>query len=203
MANIEIICVDFQKDFAGEGRKHHQSRPSVGFVKKILVPYFREKGIKISEIISDYRLPRPGDLDESCCPGDDGYLSEIPNDVKKQPQWIKCMNSPIWIRENIGDGTKEPGLPYQDPQAFTKWLDEMVGKPNEVDQVVLFGLTADCCVLCTAQELTFRGYKVRMLKEAVDTYSGSQEEKETILNNPPLTNWAEVISWDELKIKLL
>ena len=65
--------------------------------------------------------------------------------------------------------------------------------------IVLFGLTVDCCVLCTAQELNFRGYNVYILEEATDTYSGSLEEKEIVLNNPPLTNWAEKISWEEVK----
>ena len=41
-----------------------------------------------------------------------------------------------------------------------------------------------------------------LLKEAVDTYSGSKKEKYLVLNNRPLLNWAKVISWKELKIRL-
>ena len=29
------------------------------------------------------------------------------------------MNSPIWVRDNIGDPTKQPGLPYQAPKKFS------------------------------------------------------------------------------------
>jgi len=199
---IKIISVDLQKDFSDPKGKHHKPRPSVDFVKKTVVPYLRDKNIKISEIISDYRLPRPGDKDNSCNPGTFGYESEIPEDVKNKNIWIKCMNSPIWTRENIGDPDKKAGLPYQNPEKFTKWLEEVAGNPQDVGTVVLIGLTADCCVFCTAQELCFRAYNVRILEEAVDTYSGSQKEKEQILNNPPLSNWAEPISWEELKNNL-
>lgn len=111
------------------------------------------------------------------------------------------MNSPIWTRENIGESNKEPGLPYEDPIAFGKWLDKVVGKPNDVE-VVLIGLTIDCCVLCTSQELSMRGYKVYILEEGVDPYSGSQDEKEQILRGPVLNNWAKPIKWEGLKAKL-
>ena len=60
----------------------------------------------------------------------------------------------------------------------------------------MVGLTLDCCVLCTAQEFNFRGYKVKILKEAVDAYSGEQNEKETLCKTP-VENWADVINWEE------
>lgn len=68
--------------------------------------------------------------------------------------------------------------------------------------VMLIGLTVDCCVLCTAQELSFRGYTVKILEEATDSYSGDFQEKMDILDNKPLKNWAERISWEELKLML-
>jgi len=105
------------------------------------------------------------------------------------------MNSPIWVRDSIGDPTKKPGLPYQDPKKFSEWVEKVIGKPEDTE-VVLVGLTLDCCVLCTAQEFNFRGYKVKILKEAVDTYSGEQEEKEALCKNP-VGNWANVINWEE------
>ncbi|MBU1032354.1 MAG: cysteine hydrolase family protein [Patescibacteria group bacterium] len=199
MTSTKIISVDFQKEFSAKGGKHYRPHPNVDFIKKTLVPFLRKHNIKVAEIISDYRQPRPGDLDDSTCPGEDGYISEIPEDVKLKNVWVKCMNSPIWTRKNIGDPNKKPGLPYQDPEAFTKWLNSTIGKPEEVDEVILIGLTIDCCVLCTAQELKWRGYRVKILKEAVDTYSGNQKETKMILSNPPLLNWAKVISWNELK----
>jgi len=202
MANIKIISVDFQKEFSAEGGKHYRPHPCTEFIKNIIVPALIEKDIKIAEIISDYRQPRPGDDDDSTRPGEKGYESEIPEEVKLKPVWIKCMNSPIWTRENIGDANGKPGLPFQDPKAFTKWLNSTVGTPEEVDSIVLIGLTIDCCVFCTAQELTWRGYTVKILKEAVDAYSGKQEETNMILTNPPLLNWAKVISWEELKLVL-
>lgn len=202
MKNIKIISIDFQKEFSNPIGKHYKKRPCVNFIKKTLVPFLKENKIKITEIISDYRQPRPGDLDDCCYPGTQQYESEIPNEIKIKPIWIKCMNSPIWIRKNIGEANKKPGLPYQGPKEFTDWLNKVVGKPEEIDLVILIGLTLDCCVFSTAQELTWRGYKIKILKEGVDTYTGSLKEKEIILNHYPLINWAESISFEELK-KLL
>jgi nicotinamidase-related amidase len=197
--NYKFISIDFQNDFTTEKGICYLPRPSVFFVEKLLVPYLKQENIKISEIISDYRQPRPGDRGDSCHPGEWGYESQIPNEVKHDDIWIKCMNSPIWIRENIGDKSKDPGLPYQAPEEFDNWLIKNIGQPNDDLEVILFGLTVDCCVLCTAQQLSWRGYKVRILDKATDTYSGKQKEKEYILNNPPLNNWASKISWEEIK----
>jgi len=197
--NYKFISIDFQNDFTTEKGICYLPRPSVNFVKETLIPYFIRKNIKINEIISDYRQPRPGDRGDCCHPGEWGYKSQIPSDVRNEEEWIKCMNSPIWIRENIGDKSKDPGLPYQAPEEFNNWLIKNIGQPKDDLEVILFGLTVDCCVLCTAQELSWRGYNVRILDKATDTYSGKQDEKEYLLNTSPLTNWASKISWEEVK----
>jgi nicotinamidase-related amidase len=172
-------------------------RPCVDFIKQVLIPHLRERDIKLAEIVSDYRLPRPGDEFACCIPGTAGYASEIPADVKHPELWVKCMNSPVWIREHGGVADLPPGLPYPDPAAFTGWLSRTVG-PAEHTEVVLIGLTLDCCVLCTAQELSFRGYRVRFLVEAVDTFNGSLEEKLALLK-VPLANWGTPIAWEQLR----
>ena len=197
-----FISVDMQYDFSRKGGPHYNpKRRSIAFVKNKLIPYLQKKNIKISEIISDYRPPR---LKKSskvnvCIPGEWGYTSEIPTYIRNGKQWIKCMNSPIWVRKNIGNAMKKPSYPYQDTKSFTKWLDETIGKPNEVGLVILFGLTTDCCVFCTCQELYFRGYNVRILKEATDTYTG--HDKDRILTDFPLRNWMKngPITFNELK----
>ncbi|OHA02139.1 MAG: hypothetical protein A3C12_02850 [Candidatus Sungbacteria bacterium RIFCSPHIGHO2_02_FULL_49_20] len=191
----KIVSIDFQKDFTAEGGICYKPRPSVDFVKNTLVPYLEKKNLKIAEIISDYRQPRPGDRGDCCHPGEWGYVSEIPKSAKENDIWLKCMNSPIWVRDNIGDPTKQPGLPYQDPKKFSEWIEKVIGKPEDTE-VVLVGLTLDCCVLCTAQEFSFRGYKVKILKEAVDAYSGEETEKESLCKTP-VENWADVINWEE------
>ncbi|MEK6963841.1 MAG: hypothetical protein AABX70_05410 [Nanoarchaeota archaeon] len=202
MRNIRFICVDFQKEFSTLDGKCYRPRPCVEFIKNTLCPFFREKNLKMAEIISDYRQPRPGDRGDSNYPDTEGYISEIPEDVKIKPEWVKCMNSPIWTRKNIGKPDK-PSLPYQDPSGFVHWLHTVIGKPSEVDRVIVLGLTLDCCVFCLAQELNWQAYKVQVLVEAVDTYSGGSEEKELILNHPPLLNWAKPIFWDELRKTLI
>jgi len=110
------------------------------------------------------------------------------------------MNSPIWVRENIGDATKKPGLPYQDTIGFGIWAEENIGNPRKVTPV-LFGLTIDCCVLSTLQELNWRGYYPLVLKEGVDHYFATDEAKEAILKSP-IPNWAGVTTWSELNTKL-
>jgi nicotinamidase-related amidase len=193
-----MISVDFQKDFSAEGGPCYRVRPCTDFIKDVLVPHLRQRDSRVAEIVSDYRLPRPGDEFECCVPGTVGYESEIPDDVKHPRVWVKCMNSPVWVRENGGIAGKPAGLPYPDPAAFAAWLSATVGSVEETREIVLIGLTLDCCVLCTAQELSFRGYRVKFLVEAVDTYSGSSEEKGALLK-VPLANWGQPISWEQLR----
>ena len=197
MTSWSIVSVDFQKDFSSADGLCYRPRPCVDFIKDILVPYLRKHDLRVAEIVSDYRLPRPGDRFECCVPGKVGYESEIPQDVKLPQVWVKCMNSPVWIRENGGVAAKPPGIPYPDPVGFTEWLRTTVGAPEDTRGIILIGLTLDCCVLCTAQELSFRGYQVRFLIEAVDTYGGGLEEKQTILKIP-LENWGQPLSWKQL-----
>ena len=197
--NYSLLAVDLQKDFTDEGGKHFTPKASIVFLETVLFPFLKEGNIKINEIISDYRQLRPGDRDHSCIPGTWGYESIVPSEFVKA-RWIKCMNSPIWTRENIGDPNKTPGLPYQDPVKFGNWLKENIGEAGEIRPVV-FGLTIDCCVLSTLQELSWRGYYPFVLKEGVDHYSGKTEDKEAVLKTP-VSNWAQVIRWEDLKLAL-
>ena len=197
--NIQFLCVDLQNDFTTEGGKHYAPKASVTFLKETLFPFLEGRNIKISEIISDYRQPRPGDRGTGCVPGEWGYASIVPENIVKS-RWIKCMNSPLWIRENIGDSTKTPGLPYQDVKAFGEWLEKSIGKPEECTPVV-FGLTIDCCVLSTLQELAWRGYHPMVLKEGVDHYNGKIEDRDATLS-VVASNWAKAISWNDLRMEL-
>ncbi len=195
----KLLSIDLQNDFATEGGRNYKVRPSVNFVKETLIPFLKEKNIKIAEIISDYRAPRPGDRGVTCEPGTWGYESIVTKELVSS-QWIKCMNSPIWVRDNIGDPNKEPGLQYQDTVHFDEWVLQSFGNPGE-STPVLFGLTIDCCVLSTLQELSWRGYKPLVLKEGVDHYDGTEESKRAILESP-IPNWGKVNEWSDL-IKLL
>jgi nicotinamidase-related amidase len=203
MQKIKIISVDFQKDFTSEGGFAYKPRPCVDFIKFDLIPTLRKNKIKIAEIISDYRNIVLSTRGFFCIPGTKGYESEISKDVKLNNIWIKCAHSPIWIRKNIGNSNKKPGIPYQDTKAFTKWLNSTIGKPKEIGEVVLIGLTVNCCILSLAQELYCRGYNnVKILKEATDDYIGTIIDKENALTLIKQNKWAEVITWNELKKKL-
>ncbi len=168
------------------------------FLLQTLIPFLRDNSIETLEIVSDYRGPRRGDDRDICRPGEVGYESEIPADIRFGDIWIKAMNSPVWVRENGGDPDRPPGEPYQDGAAFERWLERNAGKPDDVT-MILYGLTLDCCVLCTAQELSFRGYEVYVLEEGTDTRSGDPDEKAYLLSNPPLLFWAKPIGWEDLK----
>ena len=72
MKKLEFIAVDLQNDFATEGGKLYKPKPCTKFLDEVLFPYFREHDIKINEIVSDYRQPRPGSGRDCCCPGEWG-----------------------------------------------------------------------------------------------------------------------------------
>ena len=198
-----LLCVDFQKDFTDTNGFAFKPRASVDFIKGTVVPYLRTNGHTVAEIVSDYRGIPLSTRGFFCEPGAHGYESEIPEDVKSGNAWIKCQHSPVWVRENIGIAGENPGVPYADPQKFGDWLRKEVGTPEETEMVILLGLTVNCCVLCVAQELFFRGYRVKILKEATDDYGGGPQEKEAALKLIATNRWAEAISWEDCKKALV
>ncbi len=196
----EFIVVDVQNDFATKGGKFYTYKPSIIFLRKNIFPYLKEKKIKINEIISDYRQPRPGDLGEGCIPGKWGYKSIMPKSLQKS-LWIKCMNSPIWIRKNIGKPNQKPGLPYPDSKVFGKWIKKNIGKPENTIPVI-FGLTIDCCVLSTIQEFRWRGFSPVIIREAVDTSSGKIKDRDIVLEKTALRWWGKTMNWKDFKKEL-
>lgn len=197
---MKIISVDFQKEFSAEGGRCYVARPCIPFIKDVLVPFVRERGMKIAEIISDYRLPRQGSSFHACIPGTEGYESEIPDDVKYQDTWVKALSSPAWVREHGGRADRQPGPPYTDPQGFSSWLARTVGLPSQDSEIILVGLTIDCCVLSALEELRYRGYQPSVLHEGVDTYSGDALEKEFLMKKV-VTYWGKAVGWDEIKAR--
>jgi nicotinamidase-related amidase len=195
------MSVDFQNDFSTEGGRWYMPRPAVGFLHSVLIPQMRSTQHRIAEIVSDYRLPRPSETEAYCVPGHWGYQSVIPEDVRQTERWIKSMNSPNWTRENAGIADKPAGEPYVAAAAFSDWLNRAIGPGNNGLEVALIGLTLDCCILSTAQELYYRGYRVFFVVEAVDTYNGTQEEKEFLFRTP-LSMWGQPVRWNELRKRM-
>ena len=192
-----FIAVDVQNEFASEGGRYYTPKKSVRFLQKTLFPFLEKNKIRVSEIISDYRSPRPGRRESCCRPGEWGFKSLIPPSLKKKSVWIKCMHSPVWIRKEVDYKKTKPGMPAQNPQKFAKWLLTAVGKPGAAIPVVI-GLTIDCCVLSTVQELSWRGYNPIVLKEGVDADTGKAADTDRVLRLV-VKNWAKVMSWHELK----
>jgi len=194
---VRLVSVDLQYDFSREGGAHYRPRPSVTFVKQRVLPALLRAGARAAEILSDYRLPRHG-TGHFCVPGSWGYTSELPENAKVSPPWVKCAASPVWVRTGGGLANHTPGPPYADPSAFEAWLARCVGRPD-AGSVVLVGLTLDRCVLATAQELDARGFCVAVMEEGVDTYSGDAAEKEAVLTGPVVKNWAQTVRWADVE----
>ena len=192
----KFIVVDIQKYFFFKKKDGKYIQESLlNFLQKKLFPYLSKNDIKVYEIISDYRQPRPGDSGNMCHPGDWGYESALPLELRKA-LWIKCMNSPIWTRDNIGNKDKKPGLPYPDSKKFGRWIKKNIGSPMKVTPVI-FGLTIDCCVLSTIQEFRWRGYKPIVIREAVSHASGNKRDRDVVLDKTAISWWAQVMSWKE------
>ena len=196
---IELVCVDFQNEFTDPKGRYYVQGTSVEFIKSTLIPYLKVKSILISEIISDYRQPRHSKSDSYCIPGEFGYLSNIPNEVKKPNSWIKSMHNPTWIRSNNHNESKNPHFPHPDPQAFTQWLNDHVGIATKDLRVVIFGETLDVCVYALAQELYHRGYNVYILYEATDPMFERHLYKHDIAYHSGLSVYATIIHFDDLK----
>ncbi|MEA2081914.1 MAG: hypothetical protein U9O97_04180, partial [Elusimicrobiota bacterium] len=141
---FSFVCVDFQKEFTEPSGSFYKNRPMVKFTKETLIPFLIKHKIRVAEIMADYRHPRHGDKNENCVPGTMGFKSEIPGIIKKKT-WIKAMNSPVWTRKNAGT-IKPTSWPYPDTNGFEKWLKKNVKNRN----CILFGLTLDRCLFCTA-----------------------------------------------------
>lgn len=193
MIDFDLICIDFQRDFADENGINFNNGKSVDFIKNTLFPALIDKNLKVSEIISDYRLPRGKSKNESCVPGTNGYESLLPKELRNGEPWIKCMHNPLWTRENIGLADLEPGKPYQDHVAFDAWIDSCIKNKK----IVLFGLTTECCVLQVAAELYFRGFDVYCIYEATDPMNERMKYKDEIMYHSTFTLYAKAIHFDE------
>ena len=193
MIDFDLICVDFQRDFADESGINFNKGKSVDFIKNTLIPMLIDKNIKVSEIISDYRLPRGKSKNESCVPGTFGFESLLPKKIRKGEPWIKCMHNPLWTRNNIGRVGTKLGEPYQDHSAFDAWIHEHLTNKR----VVLFGLTTECCVLQVASELYFRGFEVYCIYEATDPMNERLKYKDEIMDHSTFTLYAKTIHFNE------
>lgn len=195
---FEFICVDFQKEFADVNGKYYCKGDSVNFIINTLIPFFVNKKIIINEIVSDYRQPRQSKSGSYCIPGDEGFESLIPQKIKKNDVWIKAMHNPTWVRKNGGMIEANPGLPFPNPDLFTKWLQNNIGFPSPNLEVVIFGETLDVCIYSLSQELYFRGYKVSVIFEATDPMNERLDYKETLAFYSGLTLYSSIINFEEL-----
>ena len=191
--NFDFICVDYQYDFINPNGKNYVKGESVTFIQNVLIPYFMKNDIKVAEIISDYRLPRGKSKNESCVPGTNGFISQLPDSLRKNTPWIKCMHNPLWIRKNIGLINVKLGPVFQCPEQFNKWISKNI----KHDNIVLFGETADCCLLQVASELYFRGFNVFYIYEATDPMAERLKYKNEILYHSSVSIYVKTLKFNE------
>lgn len=193
-----FLAVDLQNEFCVEGGALYRPRPCVPFINDTFLPFVRKHGYTIAEIISDYRTTAPRTDTSMCVPGQWGYQSLIPTDLKHPCVWVKAEPSPAWTRAGAGQVEQLPGVPYPAPDAFSAWLAATVGAPTAAQDIILVGLMLEICVLSTLQELKYRGYRVKVLVEGVDTYAGTVEQKH-LLFATLFPFWGQAISWQDIQ----
>lgn len=191
---MHLVSVDFQNDFVSPGGVHYAGQPCVEFVLGTAVPFAREHGIPVAEIVSDYRS-LGGDADDATCvPGQWGYESVIPTDVKPAEPWVKASIAPTWVRDGGGRADAVPGPSRPDPAGFATWLDATIGPPERGGPIVVFGLMLEVCVLASLIELHLRGYPAAVLVEGVDTYDGDARRKTEFLDTLA-GYWGQPVTW--------
>lgn len=118
------------------------------------------------------------------------------------------MHSPEWIRKNGGQPNTITDKPYPDPEAFNAWLLSMIGTPENAGIVILISRTLEVCILSTAQQLSFRGYDVYVLKEASNIYDLADVSSlirynidyKDILFNTSHREFVKLINWGKFKV---
>jgi hypothetical protein len=198
---VYFLCVDYQYDFVSPEGKAGVIGNSPLFIADTLIPFLVAKDFKVSEIISDYRLPRGKSHSESCVPGTQGFQSLLPDHVRYADPHIKCMHSPLWTRNNIGIADQPLGKEYQAPELFNDWVSRHF--PDKTIPIVMFGETMECCLLNVAQELYFRGHNVYILYEATDPMPERQSFKDDISHHSTLSLYAKSITFKELLVVLM
>ena len=193
---LYFLCVDYQFDFASPEGKASVIGDSPLFIANTLIPFLELHEIKVSEIVSDYRLPRGKSCSETCVPGTLGFQSLLPDHIRVGKQHIKCMHNPLWTRENIGVADQPIGKEYQSPELFNRWVSHHF--PEKTIPIVLFGETMECCLLNVAQELYFRGYDLFVLYEATDPMAARQIYKDDIIHHSSLSLYTKCITFKDL-----
>ena len=195
---MRLVSVDLQNDFVSPGGVHYRGQPCVDFVGETLIPFCRDNGVPVAEIVSDYRTEGGNEADTTCVPGQWGYQSAIQEELKLAPPWVKASIGPTWVRDGGGDSGAVPGPVRSDPEGFTSWLRSALGPADDGGPVIIVGLVLEVCVLATLIEIKLRGYPAQLMLEGVDTYDGDPARKQAFLDTlagfwgPPVS-WADCV----------
>lgn len=79
-------------------------------------------------------------------------------------QWPFALQPPSWPGYRLVPEVAELGLPTLDTETFGKWTAELAGRV--VDELVLAGVSTDCCVLSTALAAADAGIRVLVAEQA-------------------------------------
>lgn len=79
-------------------------------------------------------------------------------------QWPFALQPSSWPGYQLVPEVAELGLPTLDTETFGKWTDELAGQVT--DELVLTGVSTDCCVLSTALAAADAGIRVLVAEQA-------------------------------------
>jgi nicotinamidase-related amidase len=79
-------------------------------------------------------------------------------------RWPFALQPPSWPGYQLVPEVAELGLPTLDTETFGKWTAELAGLV--VDELVLAGVSTDCCVLSTALAAADAGIRVLVAEQA-------------------------------------
>jgi len=79
-------------------------------------------------------------------------------------QWPFALQPPSWPGYQLVPEVAELGLPTLDTETFGKWTAELAGRVDE--ELVLAGVSTDCCVLSTALAAADAGIRVLVAEQA-------------------------------------
>lgn len=96
----------------------------------------------MDEIVSDHRTEGGDEADTTCVPGQWGYRSAMPADLRSVSPGVKASIAPTWVRDGGGRAGAVPGPAKADPVGFTTWLESSLGPAASTGPVVIVGLVA-------------------------------------------------------------
>ncbi len=206
MVKPALLIVDMLNDFVKKGYNQgaycERANNVVGNIKA-LTEYAIANNIPLvycsdAHIHSDYELTRNGGRwDDHAMQGTEGskIISELPTEGMKTFSRGETLDDKFDVSGfkafNVEKGTYS-GF-------FETTLDKLLKKLG-VNTVYIMGLCTNICDMHTSAGAFFRGYKIKIVRNGVDTFT--EEENQKGLSNLEFLYGAKILSLEEAKKEL-